>query len=803
MLETRNKLLMTKDVRHGELPIARHVALAVAFVSLFLAFNRPEIIFLSRLGSVAWYPAVGLSLALLLGVSPWYAVLVCLADALSGIWFYHQPILSFGGTFGAIGVAAIYGTAAFLLRGPLRIDLRLLRARDVVRYVFVTMTAGLVASVAGVACLVADRSISPQDFGSAGLHWFIGDGVGLLGLAPALLIHVGPWLRRKLLPDSATSKASHSHRSDQFQLKGWALFEAAGQGVSLLTALFLMFGPWWTRFELFYLAFIPILWMAMRCGIRRAATGTVALNFGIIVMAHVFPPEPALLTRIGLLMLVVSATGLVVGSTVTERERMGDELRERTTYLNTLFEKSPLGIVVLRQDGLVDLVNDAFTKMSFYEQSELEDRELDSVFVPVGASGDLELWSVANSKGQTLTQTVQRRRKDGVILDIELHAVHLVIEGHIEGAYAICKDITEQVRATVAERANSDSLNRMVKELELHAAQMTLLNEMAGLLECCASIKESCNVVGRFAPKFFPESVSGTLYTFKASRNLVEAAVSWGNVTALEPLFAPQTCWALRRGQLHWSDTENGIACSHLPCDHAAQHLCLPMVGQGETLGVLHIEFPAASAEVAVGDAQQRLGVRVASEISLSLASLQLRETLRDQSIRDPLTGLFNRRFMQESLDREIMRARRRKAPVSLLYLDIDHFKRFNDAFGHDAGDLVLKSFADYLRGFFRGDDVTCRCGGEEFVVILPESQLSNAAIRAEALRKEVKGLKLTYKDRVLDPISISIGVACFPGNGENSEELLKSADQCLYTSKADGRDRVTVVAAKQPASAN
>jgi diguanylate cyclase (GGDEF)-like protein len=162
---------------------------------------------------------------------------------------------------------------------------------------------------------------------------------------------------------------------------------------------------------------------------------------------------------------------------------------------------------------------------------------------------------------------------------------------------------------------------------------------------------------------------------------------------------------------------------------------------------------------------------------------------------------LFNRRFMLESLERELVRARRRNHPLSLLFLDIDHFKRFNDTFGHDAGDFVLQSFADLLRGFFRGDDVACRCGGEEFAVILPESLAANSAIRADTLRNELKQLKLQYKGTRLGPISASIGIAAYPEHCATAEDLLKVADQCLYRSKAEGRDRVTIATVQQKAA--
>ena len=174
----------------------------------------------------------------------------------------------------------------------------------------------------------------------------------------------------------------------------------------------------------------------------------------------------------------------------------------------------------------------------------------------------------------------------------------------------------------------------------------------------------------------------------------------------------------------------------------------------------------------------------MASQIALSLASLQLRETLREQSIRDPLTRLFNRRFLEESLDRELQLASRKKQSLAVLFLDLDHFKRFNDTFGHDAGDMVLQSLADLFRSFFRSTDLCCRYGGEEFAIILPESSSQDAVLRADALRAEVKNLRLKYKKEPLGSLTISAGVAAFPEHGSTSGELLKIADQCLYEFK-------------------
>jgi diguanylate cyclase (GGDEF)-like protein len=223
------------------------------------------------------------------------------------------------------------------------------------------------------------------------------------------------------------------------------------------------------------------------------------------------------------------------------------------------------------------------------------------------------------------------------------------------------------------------------------------------------------------------------------------------------------------------------------------------MVAQGNTLGVLHLEFENAGAlrsdsgTESLRDSHQQLALSAASKVGLSLASLQLRETLREQSIRDPLTRLFNRRFLEESLERELQLAGRKNQSIAVLFLDLDHFKRFNDTFGHDAGDMVLQSIADLFRNFFRSTDICCRYGGEEFAIILPESSSQDAVIRADALRSHVKRLRLQYKKQNLGQLTLSAGIAAFPEHGSASEELLKIADQCLYESKTRGRDVVTV----------
>src|SRR6202040_379742 len=314
----------------------------------------------------------------------------------------------------------------------------------------------------------------------------------------------------------------------------------------------------------------------------------------------------------------------------------------------------------------------------------------------------------------------------------------------------------------------------------------------------------ACDVVAKSVHKLFPDAPSGALYLFRSSRDLIEVAVRWGKNYALAPTFPPDACWSLRRGLPHWSGYPgNEVACQHLTKSSTTESLCVPLVAQGNIVGVLHLEFESGAqlqgefGRDSLRDRYQQLAISAASQIALSLASLQLRETLREQSIRDPLTCLFNRRFLEESFGRELQLAGRKKHSVAVLFLDLDHFKRFNDSFGHDAGDMVLQSLADLFRSFFRTTDICCRYGGEEFAIILPESSSRDAALRADALRSEVKSLRLQYKKATLGQLTPSVSVAAFPEHGSTSRDLLKIADQCLYESKARGRDVVTVASSQ------
>jgi diguanylate cyclase (GGDEF)-like protein/PAS domain S-box-containing protein len=776
---------------HSKRLIFRHAFVSLSFVLLYLLLNRPEVIFVSRIGFVAWYPAIGLVMGLLLGVSPWYALLVCCADALAGWLMYGVSVLSFSGSLGAMGSAFCYGAAAYVLRGPLQIDLGLRHRRDVVRFVMLSASAAAGATVFGVASLIADHSITRAEYRSSGVGWFLGDAIGLVGIAPFLLVHVFPHVRSWLSPAPPRPSPAEA-RSPVTKNTLGTILEAAAQALTIFAVLLVVFGLKDGRYDHFYLCFIPIVWIAMRQGVRRTVTGLLVMNFAIVVALHLFPPSVDVFNRVALFMLVMSAVGLIVGSEVSERHRLAIDLHRQSTYLDSLIQNSPLGIAVLDRQGAVELANSAFENLFQCDRHQL-------AAIPGDEASDSTQLVRRIFAGNTLRKTFRHRRKDGETLDLALHGVPLMIGGEVRGAYLIYEDVSEQARASQSQLQHAQALGQLVKELELRTRQITSLNEMGALLSSSASVKEACAVVANLMQRLFPEAPSGALYLFRSSRDLLELAVRWGNSDALAQTFFPDACWSLRHGQPHWCGTAgNGISCPHLTADAAEDSLCVPMVAQGNTIGVLYLEFAAGakrrheSGTESFQDSHERLAITAASQIALSLASLQLRETLREQSIRDPLTRLFNRRFLEESLERELQLAARKKHSIAVLFLDLDHFKKFNDNFGHDAGDMVLRSLGDLFRDFFRATDICCRFGGEEFAIVLPESNLRDAAIRADAFRSAVKGLRLRYKNQSLGQLTVSIGLAAFPEHGATAQDLLKIADHCLYQSKSRGRDVVT-----------
>jgi diguanylate cyclase (GGDEF)-like protein/PAS domain S-box-containing protein len=345
----------------------------------------------------------------------------------------------------------------------------------------------------------------------------------------------------------------------------------------------------------------------------------------------------------------------------------------------------------------------------------------------------------------------------------------------------------EMIEKDCARKERDLQHERMMGELKERSERATMLAKMGELLQSCVSRDEVFAAALGFAPKIFTSP--GAVALFNASRSLVEVIGSWTECQLPATDFEPTDCWALRTGHPHLVVAGDATArCQHATGVHNT-YLCIPILAQGEALGILH--FQTTDESPSIGESELSFKNTFAGQLGLSIANIRLREALRAQSVKDPLTGLYNRRYLEETLQREIRRAVRAKQSLGILILDLDHFKKFNDTYGHEAGDAVLREAGGFFARSIRVEDTVCRFGGEEFVIILPTASLEAASVRAECIRSKLREMTVHHHGQSLGMITVSVGAAAFPRHGASPKELLAAADAALYEAKKRGRDRV------------
>jgi diguanylate cyclase (GGDEF)-like protein/PAS domain S-box-containing protein len=392
--------------------------------------------------------------------------------------------------------------------------------------------------------------------------------------------------------------------------------------------------------------------------------------------------------------------------------------------------------------------------------------------------------------------------RDGVLRYLSVRGkVYRGENGQPKRFTGVTWDVTERQQVEESLRLANARLTQSLQELERRKEQAAILRNMIDLLQACSSSSEAYSIVAQFCAHLFP-GYAGVLYIFGPSRNLVKSVATWNDPQVSDLAFEPDDCWALRRGQPYIIDPGLfATPCRHLKDIHGG-HACLPLMAQGTGLGILYFQSRQRGEAQAPGEflnpENRQLAITAAESVAISLSNLYLQETLRVQSIRDPLTGLFNRRYLEESGERELYRMARGKKPAGLAMIDLDHFKTFNDTFGHEGGDALLRAFGQFLREHLRKEDIACRYGGEEFCILFCESCLDDAVRRAEQLRAEVSHLTVHHGGQHLGDISISVGVASYPIHGSVLTDLIAAADSALYQAKAAGRNRV-VTASKPP----
>ena len=336
----------------------------------------------------------------------------------------------------------------------------------------------------------------------------------------------------------------------------------------------------------------------------------------------------------------------------------------------------------------------------------------------------------------------------------------------------------------------NEKLASTVRALERQARESALMTAVRDELQLCVKPAQAQDCAARYFEELLP-GTSGSVNLINNSRHIVETVAGWGGSKLMMDSFPLENCCGLRSGRMRWRrPTQSEVHCTHFNAAPVEFYVCVPLAAYGDTMGFVYIECPSPGVAAMV-DANTSSLQALIELASISIAGLNLRARLEQQSIRDGLTGLFNRHFMEIALDRELRRAARHRKPLAIMMMDIDHFKQFNDTYGHDAGDTVLRELGDTLLQAVRNEDILCRYGGEEFVAILPELSLDAAMERAEHLRRVVSEIRVRNRGESLREVTLSIGVAVYPQHAETLEEIMRAADRALYEAKHLGRNRV------------
>jgi diguanylate cyclase (GGDEF)-like protein len=340
---------------------------------------------------------------------------------------------------------------------------------------------------------------------------------------------------------------------------------------------------------------------------------------------------------------------------------------------------------------------------------------------------------------------------------------------------------------------------KIAEKTILHNEQLSLSAEMLQSVDSIETPDELDEIISVFLKKLFP-STTGAIYLYKNSRDVLERSAHWGIIDNDKEILQPSECWALRLGRTHQNVHGADLSCPHTGKELTvgATQLCVPMLSQGDVIGLMVVTIVESKIEAI----ERNFVVTIAEQLGLAINNVRLRNTLRQQSTIDPLTGLYNRRYFDESLKREMIRAQRKKTSVAIVMIDLDHFKQINDTYGHDGGDQVLREAAKRILGRIRGSDVACRYGGEEIVLLLADCNSHDASLCAEAIRSSLVEIELHNLGQTIAQVSASFGVAAWPEHAIDETELIKAADRSLYMAKKAGRNRVCIAAEKRSGTA-
>lgn len=473
---------------------------------------------------------------------------------------------------------------------------------------------------------------------------------------------------------------------------------------------------------------------------------------------------------------------------VTERLLAQRKSQEQESMFRGLVENAMAGVFIADVQGTIVYANPRFAGMLGNTTNEAVGRPIVEFIVDnEQRKMRAAMETIFSGRAATAQFAATLRRKRGGTLDTLGQGTLASFLGK-RVIVAVILDVTELRRSETRIAELNAQMAASLTLLQQHVRDQAEIAQLSDLLQSCATTAEAYPIIGASAEVLFPEA-SGALTRVEADTRGITRVAAWGRDQPTMAEFLVDDCWALRTGQRREVEGPEAAAqCRHFSRAPRGPYICLPLTVQGETRGSLHLNLGEGS----VIDDDLRQSVQSFGDVvKLSLANLNLRETLGHQALRDQPTGLFNRRYLLEALPREIRHAQRHGWPLTVAMLDIDFFKRFNDAYGHDAGDQVLSDLGRVLRESLRAEDIACRYGREEFLVVLPDCDLAVARACLTQICQLAKGKKRVFRGQVLPSVTLSVGLASLSEVMTDGDSLITAADKAMYAAKTNGRDRI------------
>jgi diguanylate cyclase (GGDEF)-like protein/PAS domain S-box-containing protein len=525
----------------------------------------------------------------------------------------------------------------------------------------------------------------------------------------------------------------------------------------------------------------------------------IPIGICLLILSVSISPSVSIGLFIGVIIILVILTYGVLSAhnalkksilTTLEYNLLIEELKISENNLRNIIENAPIGMAFLSLEGKYLDANRVLIELLGYPKEELKNLSFQLLTHPEDLETSLDTFNKL-IKGETSTITLEKRyiHKNGSVISA-IASGTLLLNPYDNSKIYLTQivDISDRV---ANEHKILDLNNKTIStlnELTLLEKNEKLVNKLNGMLQLCVTMKETYPRINLIAQELFT-GFNGALSVLNKSNNNLETVIQWGKEKILRDGFSPEDCFSIREGSITIVDDPNKwLACPHYLNSPIGGYMVLPLFVQNELLGVIHL---SAQAKISIPKHLQDTALTFSNMVKIALSNIKLRESLRELSLRDSLTGLYNRRYINENLPHELAQVIREKNVLIVIMLDLDNFKNFNDSYGHEAGDEVLKLMGQVINQHIRLSDTACRFGGEEFLITMHGTNLDDCIVHLKELQKIIKNKSVFFNNQILPTVTLSIGVAMAPIHGTTMDDVIQAADQALYIAKKSGKDRI------------